>query len=75
MEHAGKIAFVTGGSRGIGREIAVALAKRGAAVAIADVREADVNAVSGELSSLGVEAAGSFATFRRSPTSSAPAPR
>jgi 3-oxoacyl-[acyl-carrier protein] reductase len=58
MEHAGRVAFVTGGSRGIGREIAFQLARGGAAVAVADVREADVTAVAGELSSLGGKADG-----------------
>ncbi|MCU1600718.1 MAG: short-chain dehydrogenase/reductase [Frankiales bacterium] len=35
-----KVAIVTGGARGIGRGIALALAKEGATVAIADVRDA-----------------------------------
>ncbi|MFO7993380.1 MAG: 3-oxoacyl-[acyl-carrier-protein] reductase [Marinobacter sp.] len=51
----GKTAVVTGASRGIGREIARLLAKRGADVAINYVsREADANAVVKELESLGV---------------------
>lgn len=51
----GKTAIVTGASRGIGREIALQLAKRGADVAINYVsREADANAVVRELENLGV---------------------
>jgi 3-oxoacyl-[acyl-carrier protein] reductase len=58
MEHSGKIAFVTGGSRGIGREIALQLARRGAGVAVADVLESEVAATAGELGQFGVAAEG-----------------
>lgn len=51
----GKTAIVTGASRGIGKEIAIQLAKRGADVAINYVsREADANTVVKELEDLGV---------------------
>ncbi|SFR48060.1 3-oxoacyl-[acyl-carrier-protein] reductase [Marinobacter daqiaonensis] len=53
----GKTAIVTGASRGIGREIALQLAKRGADVAINYVsREDDANNVVKELEDLGVRA-------------------
>ncbi|WP_166262056.1 3-oxoacyl-[acyl-carrier-protein] reductase [Marinobacter salicampi] len=53
----GKTAIVTGASRGIGREIALLLAKRGADVAINYVsREADANAVAKEIENLGSRA-------------------
>jgi 3-oxoacyl-[acyl-carrier protein] reductase len=58
MEHAGKVAFVTGGSRGIGREIAGALARSGSSVALADIREPEVRAAAGEIRDLGVQAEG-----------------
>lgn len=58
MEHTGKVAFVTGGSRGIGKEISVELAKRGANVAVADILEQDSRNVAAELRELGVKAAG-----------------
>src|ERR1700730_1249745 len=52
---AGKFALVTGASRGIGRAIAIALAREGAAVAINyRVSEIEARRVVEELSALGV---------------------
>ena len=52
----GKVALVTGGSRGLGREMTLALAERGAHVVIAS-RKADVcEAVAREARAFGVEA-------------------
>jgi 3-oxoacyl-[acyl-carrier protein] reductase len=58
MDFAGKIGFVTGGSRGIGKEIAAQLAKRGADVAIASRNKEDVERVAGEIEAFGVKAKG-----------------
>jgi all-trans-retinol dehydrogenase (NAD+) len=49
-------ALVTGGARGLGRLIALDLARAGAKVAIADVREADLKNTAAELEALGVPA-------------------
>lgn len=46
MELTGKVAVVTGGASGIGRAIAEELARAGAAVALADVRNAEAAAAS-----------------------------
>lgn len=54
----GRTAVVTGGASGIGRGIALALAKRGANVAIADLHEARLAETVATLASLGVEALG-----------------
>jgi 2-hydroxycyclohexanecarboxyl-CoA dehydrogenase len=45
----GRVALVTGAARGIGRAIAVALAEAGCAVAVADVRADDAEAVAGQV--------------------------
>ena len=44
-----KVAIVTGGARGIGAEIAAKLSHRGAVVVMADIDEAQLNAVAAQL--------------------------
>lgn len=55
MKLKGKTAFVTGAARGIGRAIALTLAREGAQVAVADVLEAEANRVRGEIEAHGVK--------------------
>src|SRR2546423_14729516 len=53
MNIAGEIAVVTGGASGIGRATALALARAGADVAIADVHEQRLAEVGSEIAALG----------------------
>jgi len=53
MSIEGKVALVTGGGQGIGRAIALRLARDGADVAIADLDQEKANAVAGEVRALG----------------------
>jgi meso-butanediol dehydrogenase/(S,S)-butanediol dehydrogenase/diacetyl reductase len=55
MKLKGKICYVTGGGHGIGRGIALTLAREGAHVLVADIDGAAARAVAGEVSALGVE--------------------
>lgn len=53
-----KVAIVTGGARGIGKEIALTLAKEGASVCICDVNEQALEETAKELESTGKKAIG-----------------
>ncbi len=57
MKLAGKVALVTGGAQGIGRAIALLLAREGAKVAVADVNLEKALETSRELEALGGQAA------------------
>jgi meso-butanediol dehydrogenase/(S,S)-butanediol dehydrogenase/diacetyl reductase len=57
MSISGKIALVTGAGQGIGRAIALRLAQDGADIAIADLNEGKMEAVAGEVNSIGRRAA------------------
>jgi len=56
MSIQGKIALVTGAGQGIGRAIALRLAKDGANVAVVDLNEGKMNAVAAEVRKLGRKA-------------------
>ncbi|MCC7426943.1 MAG: SDR family oxidoreductase [Alphaproteobacteria bacterium] len=53
---ANRTAIVTGGARGIGRAICLALAQKGYAVAPVDLREAELASTAKEIEALGVDA-------------------
>jgi len=55
----GKIAVITGAARGIGREIAISMAKEGANIAFTDLKlDENMESLEKELNSLGVKAKG-----------------
>lgn len=58
MDFAGKVGVVTGASRGIGKEIATQLARRGAAVALTSRSQSAADGVAAEMEAAGLRARG-----------------
>ncbi len=58
MDYAGKVGLVTGASRGIGRQIALQLAKCGADVVLTSRNRSEVEKTAAEISALGVKTRG-----------------
>jgi len=56
MKLKGKVAIITGGARGIGKEIAKILAAEGANCVLADVNEEELTKAADEINGLGVQA-------------------
>ena len=56
MKLEGKVALVTGGAQGIGRAIALALAREGAKVVVSDINLEKAEETCGELAAMGREA-------------------
>jgi len=54
-EHPARTAIVTGGARGIGRAIGMALARQGFAIAAVDVRAAELERTAAEIQALGAD--------------------
>jgi len=57
MKLANKLAFITGGGRGIGRAIAIAFAREGASVSLVARTRAQIESVADEIKSMGGKAA------------------
>ena len=55
MELDGRVALITGGASGIGRETAMLFARQGAKIALADIDAAGLKAAAGEISDTGGE--------------------
>lgn len=53
-----KVALITGGAQGLGKSIAIAMAKEGAHVAICDIKEEGLAKTVTEIEQLGVQALG-----------------
>ncbi|NPV59133.1 MAG: SDR family NAD(P)-dependent oxidoreductase [Actinobacteria bacterium] len=56
MDFNGKVVAVTGAASGIGREVALAFARRGARLVVADIDEEGLERTRGDLERLGIEA-------------------
>jgi NAD(P)-dependent dehydrogenase (short-subunit alcohol dehydrogenase family) len=66
LDLSGKVALVTGGSRGLGKAIALAMAKKGASVAICGRKRENLDQATKEFGELGLEVMASVANVGKS---------